>query len=97
MLNPLNLISKIFKSPNQKELDKLAKIIEKINKLEEVISKLKNEDFPKKTLELKKKIQEGKSLNELIPEAYSLVREASKRINNERHFDVQLIGGYCVT
>ena len=93
MLNPLNLISKIFKSPNQKELDKLAKIIEKINKLEEVISKLKNEDFPKKTLELKKKIQEGKSLNELIPEAYSLVREASKRINKERPYDVQLIGG----
>ncbi len=93
MLNPLNLISKLFKSSNQKELDKLAKIVIKINKLEEELAKLQNEVFPKKTLELKQRLAGGAKMAELLPEAYALVREASKRINKERHFDVQLIGG----
>ena len=93
MLNPFNLFSKIFKSPNQKELDNLSKYVNKINALEEYTSKLQDSEFPKKTLELKKKLAEGIKLNELLPEAYSLVREVSKRIYNEKHFDVQLIGG----
>tara|TARA_B100000965_G_scaffold277532_1_gene235326 strand:+ start:2348 stop:4855 length:2508 start_codon:yes stop_codon:yes gene_type:complete len=93
MLNPLNLISKIFKSSNQKELSKLAKFVDKINALEVQVSKLEDSEFPKKTKELKQKLIEGVELNDLLPEAYSLIREASKRINNERHFDVQLIGG----
>ena len=93
MLNPINLISKIFKSSNQKELDKLGKIVAKINDLEASILKLKDNDFPKKTSELRKKLQEGADIVEILPEAYSFVREASRRINNERHFDVQLIGG----
>tara|TARA_B100000029_G_scaffold396012_1_gene393949 strand:+ start:258 stop:2777 length:2520 start_codon:yes stop_codon:yes gene_type:complete len=93
MLNPLNLISKIFKSSNQKELDNLAKFIAKINEFEQQVCKLSDNDFPKKTEELKKKLASGIKLNDLLPEAYSLVREASKRIYNERHFDVQLIGG----
>ena len=50
-------------------------------------------DFPKKTLEFKEKIKNGKTLNEILPEAFALVREASIRVRNERHFDVQLIGG----
>jgi len=93
MLNPLNLISKIFKSSNQKELDNLAKFVSKINALEGQAINLNSSDFPKKTLELKQKLINGKKLNDLLPEAYSLVREVSKRIYNERHFDVQLIGG----
>ncbi len=93
MLNPLNLISKIFKSSNQKELDKLGGIVEKINVLEEKFSQLENIDFPKKTDEFKNKLKNGTKINDLLPEAYSLVREASKRVRNERHFDVQLIGG----
>ncbi len=93
MLNPLKFISKIFKSSNQKELDNFSKIVEKINNLEDQISKLSDDEFPKKTLELKKKLTEGKKLDELIPESFALLREASKRVNNERHFDVQLIGG----
>ena len=92
MLNPLNLISKIFKSSNQKELDKLTKIAHKINELENKISTLKDDEFPEKTAELKQKIIDGFKLNDLLPEAFSLVREASKRIYNERHFDVQLVG-----
>ena len=93
MKNPFNLLSKLFKSSNQKELDKLAKIVIKINKLEEELVKLQNEVFPKKTLELKQRLAGGAKMAELLPEAYALVREASKRINKERHFDVQLIGG----
>ncbi len=93
MKNPFNLLSKLFKSSNQKELDKLSKFVEEINKLEDKTSKLDDSEFPKKTQELKNKIIDGANRVDLLPEAYALVREASKRINNERHFDVQLIGG----
>ena len=93
MLNPFNLISKIFKSSNQKKLDNLAKVVTRINDLEENITHLKDSEFPKKTIELKQKLIEGITLDDLLPEAFALVREASKRINNERHFDVQLLGG----
>ena len=93
MLNPLNLISKIFKSSNQKELDKLTKLVTNINKFESQFSNINDNEFSSKTSELKQKLKKGSSLNDLLPEAYALVREASKRINNERHFDVQLLGG----
>jgi len=93
MLNPLNLISKIFKSSNQKELDKLTKLVTNINKFESLFSNINDNEFSSKTSELKQKLKKGSSLNDLLPEAYALVREASKRINNERHFDVQLLGG----
>ena len=93
MLNPLRFISKFIKSSNQKELDRISKIVEKINSLEESIKKLEDNDFPKKTAEFKEKINNGKTLDEILPEVFALVREASKRIRNERHFDVQLIGG----
>ncbi len=96
MLNPLNLISKIFKSSNQKKLDNYTKIVEKINNLEEDVAKLDESLFPKKTKELKEKLSSGSSLNDLLPLGFSLVREASRRVNNERHFDVQLIGGIAL-
>ena len=93
MLNPLSFFSKFIKSSNQKELDRLSKIVSKINILEEKFINLKDSDFPNKTLEFKEKIKNGKTLDEILPEAFALVREASKRTRNERHFDVQLIGG----
>ena len=93
MLNPLSFISKFIKSSNQRELDRLSKIVSKINSLEEEFINLKDSDFPNKTLEFKEKIKQGKTLDEILPEAFALVREASKRTRNERHFDVQLIGG----
>jgi len=93
MLNPLKLISKLIKSNNQKELDRISKIVQKINSLEEKFKNLNDSDFPKKTLEFKQQIKGGKLLDEILPEAFALVREASKRKRNERHFDVQLIGG----
>ena len=59
MLNPLKIVSKLFKSGNQKELDRISIIVNKVNELEEKISKLRDEEFPKKTEELKNKIKEG--------------------------------------
>ena len=93
MFNPLNLISRLVKSSNQKELDRIKKIVSKINASEDYIKQLSNEDFPKKTIEFKEKIKNGKTLNDILPEAFALVREASYRTRNERHYDVQLIGG----
>ncbi|MDB3964452.1 preprotein translocase subunit SecA [Candidatus Pelagibacter sp.] len=93
MFNPLNLITKFIKSSNQKELDRIGKIVKKINSLEDEFKKLDDLDFPKKTQEYKDQIEQGKTLDELLPQAFALVREASKRTRNERHFDVQIIGG----
>jgi len=93
MFNPLNLISKFIKSSNQKELDRIGKIVAKINSLEDYFKNLNDLDFPQKTLEYKEQIKNGKSLDLLLPEAFALVKEASNRTRNERHFDVQLIGG----
>ncbi len=64
-----------------------------INLLEKDVEKLDDTEFPKKTNEFIEQIKNGKKLNEILPEAFALAREASKRINKERHFDVQLIGG----
>ena len=96
MLNPLSFISKIFKSSNDIELAKFRKILEKINSLENDVSKIKDSDFPNKTNELKNKIKSGKTLNEVLPDAFAYVREASNRSRNERHFDVQLLGGIAL-
>ena len=93
MLNPLNFLSKLIKSSNQSELDRIAKIVEKVNSFEDQIKEVSDEDFPKRTFNLKKKIKEGENINNLLPEAYALVREASKRTRNERHYDVQIVGG----
>ena len=93
MFNPLNLFSKLIKSGNQKELNRIQKIVQNINALEKEIESLKDNEFPKKTNELIEELNEGKKLNDIMPKAFALVREASKRINNERHFDVQLVGG----
>ena len=93
MLNPLKFISKLIKSSNQKELDRIGKIVQRINSLEESTRKLKDSDFPNKTKELKEKLNNGIDIDKLLPEAFALVREASRRTRNERHFDVQIIGG----
>ena len=63
MLNPLNFLSKFIKSSNQKELDRICKIVEKVNSLEEKIKDISNEDFPKKTLDLKENLKKGKDIN----------------------------------
>ena len=86
MLNPLNFFSKFIKSSNQKELDRITKIVEKVNSFESRIKEFSNEDFPKRTLELKDEINQGADINDLLAEAFALVREASKRTRNERPY-----------
>ena len=93
MLNPIDFISKFIRSHNQNELNRIAKIVEKINSLEENIKKLSDNEFPQKTADFKQKLKEGKKIDEILPEAFALVREASYRKRNERHYDVQLVGG----
>ncbi len=96
MLNPLNIISKFIKSGNQKELDRIQKIVDEINLKESKVSKFEDNEFPLRTNEFISRLKEGEKLNDILPEAFALVREASKRINNEKHFDVQLIGGIAL-
>ena len=92
MFNPLNLISKLIKSPNEKELDRLRRILVKINELEPKFANLKDVDFPIKTNEFKKRIKKGETLDDLLPEAFACGREAAKRTIKERPYDVQVIG-----
>ena len=93
MLNPLNFLSKFIKSSNQKELDRILKIVEKVNSFENKIREIADSDFPNETNKLKERLKRGESVDELLPEAFALVREASKRTRSERHYDVQIIGG----
>ena len=79
MINPLKFVSRIFKSTNQRELDRLKKITENINSLEKEVEKLEDTEFPIKTNELKERLKKKESIDKLLPEAFSLVREASKR------------------
>ena len=93
MLNPISFISRIFKSSNQNEIDKIKYLLNRINDLEKTISKLDDEDFPKKTKSLKSRLVDEPFNDEIICEAFALVREASRRQRGERHFDVQILGG----
>ncbi|MFA7319683.1 MAG: preprotein translocase subunit SecA [Parcubacteria group bacterium] len=88
----MSFINKLFGS-NEKEIAKLDPIVRQINALEADISPLSDEALRGKTAEFKERIAKGESLDEILPEAYAVVREAAKRVIGERHFDVQLIGG----
>ena len=86
--------SKIFKSSNQQELDKVKSLILQINNKEIEIQSLSESQIKEKTVQLKNNVQNGSiKLDEIIPEAFALVREAAKRTLGERHYDVQLAGG----
>ncbi len=87
------LFRKIFGSANDRYLKTLRPIVEKTNALEPQIKAMADEDFPARIIELKQEVADGKSLDALMPEVFAMVREASLRTLNMRHFDVQLIGG----
>jgi len=78
---------------NEKEIKKIRRTVEVVNSLEPEFKSLKDEDFPRKTAEFKRRLKEGEKLDDILPEAFALVREASVRTLGMRHFDVQLIGG----
>jgi len=87
------LLQKIFGSQNQRFLDQLTPIVQAVNDRENVISKIPESDYPLETEKLRKRFADGESLDDLLPDAFALVRECSKRTLQMRHFDVQLLGG----
>ena len=84
---------KLFKTYSEKEVKRVMPIVNKINSLEEEMTKLTDKELREKTDYFKKQLEEGKTLDDILPEAFAVVREASKRTLGMRHFDVQLIGG----
>ena len=84
---------KLFKSYSEKEVKRIMPLVNKINALEPEIEKLSDDKLKGKTDYLKKQLKDGKTLDDILPEAFAVVREASKRVLGMRHFDVQLIGG----
>ncbi len=87
------LIKKVFGSRNERVLKRMRKTVERINALEQAMAALQDGDFPRKTEEFRERLDRRQTLEEILPEAFALVREAGKRVLGMRHFDVQLIGG----
>jgi preprotein translocase subunit SecA len=92
----MSIFSKLFGDPNKKVLAEMQSEVEKINALEPQISALSDEELKKQTAKLKERLARGESLDDILPEAFATVREASKRVISQRHFDVQLIGGIAL-
>lgn len=86
-------LRKIFGDYSERYLKKLRRIVEKINQLEPTLEVFSNEQLSEKTQKFKERLKKGEILDDLLPEAFALVREASKRTLNQRHFDVQLLAG----
>jgi preprotein translocase subunit SecA len=89
----MNFLAKLFGDENQINLKKLQPIIDKINQLEKEIEGKSDQELKDYTLTLKEKLQKGETLDSILPEAFALVREGAKRTLDQRHYDVQLIGG----
>ena len=87
------ILKKIFGDPNEKELKQIRVIVDKINSLEKNMESLSSANLAAKTMEFKVRLQKGETLDDILPEAFAVVREASKRVTGMRHFDVQMIGG----
>ncbi len=87
------ILAKIFGTQNERELKKIYPVVARINELEPEIKLLSDEQLTAKTNEFRQRISQGETLDSILPEAFAVVRETSKRHRNERHYDVQLVGG----
>ncbi len=92
----LDIVKKFIGSRNDRKLKKIRPVVEAVNALEPTVSSLADEQLRAKTAEFRQRIDQGASLDDLLPEAFAVGREAGKRVLNMRHFDVQLIGGYAL-
>lgn len=90
------MLAKIFGSKNKRELKRMQKIVNEINKIGDNLTELSNEELQAFTSKFQQQYQEGRSLDEILPEAYAVAREASTRVMGMRHFDVQLLGGIAL-
>ncbi len=89
----MGLIQKMFGTHSEREVKLIRPILEKINQLEETVSVLSDEQLAAKTPEFKERLGKGETKDALLPEAYAVVREATKRVLGQRHYDVQILGG----
>ena len=89
----MSMIKKIFKSYSEREIKRIKPLVKKINELEESMKTLSDSELSNMTVKLKEKLKDGKTLEDILPEAFATVREASRRVLGLRHYDVQLIGG----
>jgi preprotein translocase subunit SecA len=87
------MLRKVFGSKNDRELKRLQPLVDQINQLEPTLTSLSLDDLRAKTADFRQRLDQGATLDSLLPEAFAVVREVSKRLLNMRHFDVQLIGG----
>ena len=92
----MSFLEKIFPDGNKKELKKMQPIVEAVNALEAEYEKLSDEEIKNKTSEFKQKLKEGKTIDDILPEAFATVREAAKRTLSMRHYDVQIIGAVAL-
>jgi preprotein translocase subunit SecA len=92
----MSIYENIFGNTTTKFLKAAKPLVAKVNSLEEALKALKDEDFPVRTAELKERYSKGESLDSLLPEAFALVREASRRTLGQRHYDVQILGGIAL-
>ncbi|WP_346937530.1 preprotein translocase subunit SecA [Clostridium sp.] len=89
----MKIFNKIFGTYSEREIKRIMPIVKKVNSLEEIIEKLSDEELRQKTEEFKGRLKKGETLDDILPEAFAVVREASKRVLSLRHYDVQIIGG----
>ncbi|HCH76476.1 MAG TPA: preprotein translocase subunit SecA, partial [Pseudomonas sp.] len=87
------LLKKLFGSKNEREVKRMLKAVQSVNALEEQMLSLSDEQLRSKTEEFKARLEKGETLDQILPEAFAVCREAGKRVMGMRHFDVQLIGG----
>lgn len=89
----MKIFNKIFGTYSEREIKRIMPIVKKVNSLEESVEKLSDEELREKTEEFKGRLKKGETLDDILPEAFAVVREASKRVLGLRHYDVQIIGG----
>ena len=89
----LKIVNKFFGTSSERYLKSFAKTLQKINKFEEILTKLSDQELKSKTDYFKDLIKSGTNIDDILPEAFAVVREASKRVIKLRHFDVQILGG----
>ncbi|AIY78926.1 preprotein translocase subunit SecA [Clostridium botulinum] len=89
----MGLLSAVFGTYSEREVKRIRPIVSKINELDEVMQKLSDDELKAKTVEFKERLNNGETVDDILPEAFAVVREASKRVLNMKHYDEQLIGG----
>ena len=93
----MNVFQKMFGTHSEREVKRIMPLVEKIEKLRPTMIELSDEELRGKTAEYKKRLAEGETLDDLLPEAYATVRESARRVLNMEHYRVQLIGGIILT